>query len=64
MVNLGVQEVMNYLDARFKIIHRACIVNLDKIDEFNWNHGYFLLNNGEKIYMLSKKYKKEIGKLC
>ena len=60
IVNLGVKEALDYLDGRFKLIHRACIVNLEKVDEFNWNEGYFLLVNGEKVYMLSKKYKKDI----
>lgn len=59
-INLSVTEALDYLDDRFKIVHRACIVNLDHVEAFNWSKGYFALDNGEKVYMLSRKYKKEL----
>lgn len=62
-INLSVTEALDYLDSRFKIVHRACIVNLDHVEAFNWSKGYFVLDNGEKVYILSKKYKKELEKL-
>lgn len=62
-VYLTVSECLNYLDNRFKSIHRACIVNLDRVESFNWSEGYFVLDTGEKVYMLSKKFKKELEDL-
>lgn len=59
-IYMNVSDALNYLDSRFKMVHRACIVNMDKVEAFNWSKGYFILNTGEKIMMLSKKYKKEI----
>ena len=59
-VYLNVIDAVNYLDSRFKMVHRACIVNLDRVQVFNWTKGYFLLDTGEKVHMLSKKYKKEV----
>lgn len=59
-LNLPLTEVLDYLDDRFKLVHRACIVNFDHIEALNWAKGYFVLDNGEKIYMLSKKFKKEL----
>lgn len=59
-INLSITEALNYLDDRFKVVHRACIVNTDRVEAFNWSKGYFVLDNGEKVYLLSKKYRKEI----
>lgn len=53
-------ESLNFLDSRFKMVHRACIVNMDRVETFNWSKGYFILDSGEKISMLSKKFKKEV----
>lgn len=57
---LNVTDSLHYLDSRFKMVHRACVVNLDRVEKFNWTKGYFTLDNGEKIPMLSKKFKKEV----
>lgn len=59
-IYLNVTDSLNYLDSRFKIVHRACVVNLDRVEAFNWTKGYFVLDTGEKVHMLSKKYKKEV----
>lgn len=59
-INLGVLDSLDYLDDRFKLIHRACIVNTDRVESYNWAKGYFVLDNGKKVHMLSKKCKKEI----
>lgn len=56
-VNMSFNEIGKLLDERFKIIHRACIVNVDKVVNFNWSKGYFVLENNKEIQMLSKKYK-------
>lgn len=59
-IYLNVTDSLNYLDGRFKMVHRACVVNLDRVEEFNWSKGYFILDTGEKVHMLSKKFKKEV----
>ena len=61
-VNLGIQETMDKLDSRFKIVHRACIANTDRVKKYNWSEKYFILDNGLKVDMLSKKYRKEVEK--
>ena len=62
-LNLNVTEALKYLDNRFKLVHRACIVNTEKVEYYNWSKGSFILETGEEINMLSKKYKKEIDKI-
>lgn len=57
---LPLTESLNYLDQRFKMVHRACIVNTDRVEAYNWSKGYFILDNGKRIDLLSKKFKKEI----
>ena len=59
-VSIGVQEILDYLDSNFTMVHRACIVNKNRVHKYNWKDKYFVLDNGEKVDMLSKKYKKDV----
>ena len=59
-INLGVKEILNELDDRFKMVHRSCIVNTDKVETYDWNKSKVIMKNGEEVYYLSKKYKKEV----
>ena len=59
-VAMGVQEIMGYLDTSFVIVHRACIVNKKRVQKYNWSEKYFVLDSGERVDMLSKKYKKDV----
>lgn len=61
-VNLSVHETMEMLDDRFKMVHRACIVNIDRVQKFNWSNKCFTLDTGEVVHMLSRKYKKNFDK--
>lgn len=56
-LNLTITEALEKCDNSFKQIHRACIVNTRKIDVYNWNEHYFVLENNNKVFMCSKKYK-------
>ncbi len=59
-INISVADSLNLLDERFKMVHRACIVNTDRVEVYNWVKGFFILDNGNKVHMLSRKFKKEI----
>lgn len=59
-ISTSMEDVKVKLDSRFKIAHRACIVNTNMVVEYNWQKKYFILNNGEKVFLLSKKYRKEL----
>ena len=58
LVNLTIKEMLDKLDYRFKQVHRACIVNSERVRMFVWQNGYFELETGENIYMLSKSFRK------
>ncbi len=60
IIPMTLQDVMNLLDYRFKFVHRACIVNIEKVEEFNFAKGCFTLETGQTVDMLSKKYKKDL----
>ncbi len=60
MLTMSIKDIFEYLDDRFVQCHRSCIVNKMHITEKNYKDGYFTLDTGEKIYFLSKKYKKEL----
>ncbi len=55
-------DVFDKLDDRFVRMHRSCIANKDHVVQYCFNDGYFILDNGKKVMMLSKKYRKEILK--
>lgn len=59
-INLSLKEALEKCDNKFKQVHRACIVNTNMVDLYNWNEGYFILKNGEKINLCSKNYKNNI----
>ena len=61
-VSLGVQEILEQLDDRFRMVHRACIVNIIHVQKYNWSDKYFILDTGERVDLLSKKYRKEVEK--
>lgn len=56
-ISKSLQEVLELLDKRFVQTHKSCIANKDRMCERNYAKGYFKLDNGKKIDLLSKKYK-------
>lgn len=59
LLNMTIQEALTKLDERFIQVHRACIVNNERIEKYNWAEGYFTTDKGEDIYMLSKNFRKD-----
>ena len=57
--NLSLDKLLEELDYRFVRIHKGCIANKERIVEHNFSKGYFMLDTGEKVFLLSQKYKKE-----
>ena len=61
-LSMTMSEMMKKLDKRFKIVHRACIVNTNRVLKYEWAKGSFLLDTNEKVYLLSKNYRSEVDK--
>lgn len=59
-IGKSISEILELLDDRFKQCHRACIINTDRVHKYDWNDGYFVLDNKLQVDMLSKKFKKEV----
>lgn len=59
-LGMSLNEVKYLLDNRFKQVHRACLLNMCRVQEYNWAKSYFTLDNGNKINLLSKKYRPTI----
>lgn len=59
-VAYSLTELKDMLDSRFVQTHKGCIANKKRMTEKNYSKGYFVLDTGEKVDMLSKKYRKEI----
>lgn len=54
-VTMTFKDMLDKLDSRFVQCYRSCIVNKEKVREINYKEGYFVLENGKKVYMLSEK---------
>lgn len=63
-INESLNDLLEKLDNRFIRVHRSCIVNKENVVLYNYKEGYFMLKNGEKVPLLSKKYRKEIEEKC
>lgn len=61
-VNLSLKEIQQLLDDRFKMVHRSCIVNTDKVVKYDWTNYKIILKDGTEVNYLSKKYRKEVEK--
>lgn len=61
-LSISLKEILTLLDYRFVQCHKSCIVNKLRISKKDYKDGYFILDTGEKVYMLSKKYKDEVEK--
>jgi len=55
--NMSLKETLKELDKRFKRVSRSIIINVDYINEINWNKGYIKLIDGNLINNISKLYK-------
>lgn len=51
------------LGSKFFKTHRACYVNLDKVDKVDFKNGLIHFTTGKKIDYLSRNYKKELEKV-
>ena len=57
-ITMTLSKILEELDdPRFKQIHKSAIVNKDKIANIEWNKGYFITENGDQQYLVSKNYK-------
>lgn len=60
-INKTLIELITRLnDKRFMFTHNACICNMNKVVAFNWKDNILTLNDGEKIFFLSKSHKKSL----
>ena len=57
---MNISDLAQKLDGRFKFTHKACLVNLDKVEAFVWKDNKIIFETGEEIYFLSKTHKKEL----
>lgn len=57
-------ELLQILDGRFVQTHRACIVNVQRVTKINRMKRTIVFDNGQKIDLLSDKYKKGLDVKC
>lgn len=59
-VSFTLEKMKEMLDNRFAQTHKSCIGNRERMMERNYSKGYFILDTGEKVDLLSKKFRKEV----
>lgn len=60
-INMNLKSILKLLDSRFKLTHKACIVNIKKVEAFIWSENKIVFTNGFETYLLSKTHKKELN---
>lgn len=63
-VGYSLNELKELLDNRFVQTHKSCIANKEYMSEKNYTKGFFILENGKKVELLSRKFRKEIDEVC
>jgi len=61
LINMTIVEILSELDSRFKQVHRACIVNTDRVNMYSWSKGFFILDTKEKVDLCSRAFKGSIN---
>lgn len=59
-ISLSIDEILNMLDSRFIQVHRCCIVNKQRVQEYNWKDSTITFDTGLTIPYLCKTHKSEI----
>ena len=59
-LSLNLNQIFEKLDSRFRQVHRACIVNTERVVKYDWTKGEFLLDNNEVVPMLSRSYRNKV----
>lgn len=59
-INMTMNYILRNLDKRFKMSHKACIINMEKVEAFVWKENKIIFRNGFETYLLSKTHKKEL----
>lgn len=57
---LTLKEILDLYGKYFIQIHRACLINPNHINMYNWVENYFVLKDGDQVFMCSKKYKDNV----
>ena len=61
-IRINMKDIKNMLPSCFKYSHKACIVNMNKVEAFDWKNYEIYFSNGTKINLLSRTHKKELMK--
>lgn len=59
-IYLSLDKIKSYLPNYFKQSHRACIINMNRVNKINYSKKLIYFDNGEIIDYIGKKYRKEL----
>jgi len=59
-IAINISEIKEKLKKNFMYTEKGCIVNMERVEVIVWKDKKIEFDDGSKIYMLSKKHKKEI----
>lgn len=61
-IRINMKDIKKLLPNYFKYSHKACIVNMNKVEAFDWKNYIIYFSNGTSSYLLSRTHKKELMK--
>ena len=62
IIRINMKDIKKMLPKTFKYSHKACIVNMNKVEAFDWKNYEIHFSNGTKTNLLSRTHKKELAR--
>ena len=61
-ISMPLVKVKELLTSDFVYTHKSCIVNLRRVNAFDWSNLVIMFDNGKSSYLLSRTHRKELKK--
>lgn len=62
MIRINLKDIKDMLPNYFEYSHKACIINMNKVEAFDWKNYIIYFSNGTSTNLLSRTHKKELMK--
>ena len=61
-IRMNMKDIKSMLPKTFKYSHKACIINTERVEAYDWKNYEIYFSNGMKTNLLSRTHKKELMK--
>lgn len=61
-IRISLKDIKKLLPKTFKYSHKACIINIEQVEAFDWKNYEIYFNTSHKTNLLSRTHKKDLIK--